>query len=129
MVGSGIAPNFLYHKTYAFYMDHKALMISVGTLFFWWLTSALLNYLLTKKTAEEWEEWALKQPKLAFIVELLRAGGLHPSSVLKTFQHYANRKAGTIPESAVLDQILRDPQKRALLLEAIAKPPSEKESK
>lgn len=96
-------------------MDKHTLLISIGAIVFWWLLSASLNYLLTKKTAEEWEEWALKQPKLAFFVELLRAGGMHPSSFLKAAQHYANRKAGTIPESAVFDQLLKDPQKKALL--------------
>lgn len=90
---------------------------------FWALVCAGLNYLSRKKTSEEWEAWALRQPLLALGAELLRAVGIDPKKVPVALKRYAERRAGRVPEdlwdkapvSPALRDVLRDPQKRARL--------------
>ncbi len=94
---------------------------------FWPLVSATLAVLSRKKTAQEWEAWALKSPVLAFLIEVARAAGLDPVKMLSAFKRYADRRAGAIPNeiwerlpvSNALKAHLADPVKRRQL-EALA---------
>lgn len=90
---------------------------------FWPIVSATLAVLSRKKTAQEWETWALKSPVLAFLIEVARAAGLDPIKVLSAFKRYADRRAGAIPSeiwerlpvSNALKAHLADPAKRRQL--------------
>lgn len=85
------------------------------------VVSAVLNTLSRKKTADEWEAWALRQPALALVAEIVRAVGADPKKVLIAIKRYADRRVGVIPAdiwtslpvSPGLQSALRDPAKRA----------------
>lgn len=101
------------------------------------LVTALGNVALRKRTAEEWAEWAMKKPFLAFIIEFMRAAGLDPIGMVKAGYRYAARRAGKVPEGALkasglpegLKKALENPETRALLAEMVeagkVKPKSE----
>ncbi len=106
-------------KLLAFYREHEALL----NFLFWPLLTALLNILLKKKSAEEWERWAMSKPLGAFFVEVLRAVGLDPSKITLAFQRYAARKVQKVPDdlfdrlplSPTLKEALRDPELRGFV--------------
>lgn len=90
---------------------------------FWPLASATLAVLSRKKTAQEWETWALKSPVLAFLIEVARAAGFDIVKMFSAFKRYADRRAGAIPSeiwerlpvSNGLKAHLADPVKRRQL--------------
>lgn len=90
---------------------------------FWPIVSATLAVLSRKKTAQEWEAWALKSPVLAFLIEVARAAGLDLVKIFGAFKRYADRRAGAIPSeiwerlpvSNALKAHLADPVKRRQL--------------
>ena len=86
----------------------------------WPLISAVINALMRKRTAEEWEKWALAKPSLALLVQLTRALGWDMKSVGHAFQLYAERKAGeSRAPVAVPPDLLKDPVKAKMLNEFI----------
>lgn len=96
----------------AFLMQHHEW---VCALLLWPILSATVNVMLRKKTPEEWEQWALSKPVLAFGVEVCRAAGLDPVKLLTAFQRLAARRAGQVPADAVRAAGLPEPLKKALL--------------
>lgn len=112
-------------------MQYKPAFMLFMALIGWPFISALLNVLMRKKTAEEWEAWALQRPFTALLVELARVYGVDLKKQAVVLQRYAERKAGKIPEDALasgttavpasIAAILADPQKRALLEKAAEK--------
>jgi hypothetical protein len=72
----------------------------------WPLISAVVNGLLRKKSAQEWEMWALQKPGLALGVELGRAMGVEPSKIIVAFQRYAARRAGETPKDVIATSTL-----------------------
>lgn len=90
---------------------------------FWPIVSATLAVLSRKKTAQEWETWALKSPVLAFLIEIARAAGFDIVKMMSAFKRYADRRAGAIPNeiwerlpvSNALKAHLADPAKRRQL--------------
>ena len=55
-----------------------------------YLLSGILNLATRKKSAEDWVAFCEKSPRLAAIIRLMRAAGLHPAkvitSILQLFQ-------------------------------------------
>lgn len=102
----------------AFVIQHKSILLG---LIFWPLITAVMNVMLRKKTAEEWEAWAMAKPALAFVVEVLRAAGLDPAKLLVAFQRYAQRRAGVVPEDAIRASKLPPVIQKALLDPATVK--------
>jgi hypothetical protein len=95
-----------------FVIQHKSILLG---LIFWPLITAVMNVMLRKKTAEEWEAWAMAKPALAFLVEVLRAAGLDPSKLMVAFQRYAQRRSGVVPEDAIRMSKLPPVVQKALL--------------
>lgn len=93
-------------------IQHKSILLG---LIFWPLITAVMNVMLRKKTAEEWEAWAMAKPALAFLVEVLRAAGLDPSKLMIAFQRYAQRRSGVVPEDAIRMSKLPPVVQKALL--------------
>lgn len=87
----------------------------------WPILSALMNVALRKKTPQQWEEWALSKPWLAFFIEGSRAAGVDPFKMLQAFHRLAQRRAGVIPEDAVRVSSLPAPLKAALQNPALLK--------
>jgi hypothetical protein len=89
----------------------------------WPLLSALINLAFHRKTAAEWEAWALRKPGLAFFVELSRANGWDIGKNLRLIQRFAARRAGRVPDDAwdrlpvspAVRTALRDPHLRGAL--------------
>lgn len=50
----------------------------------WFLVTAVINYLLRTKTAEQWEELAQRSPRYAAFAKMLRAIGLDPVKLLQS---------------------------------------------
>lgn len=93
-----------------FSANHPILLIY----FFWPLVTALLSIAMRRKLPEKWQAWAMKYPKLAFVIELLKAWGLNLPKVFELMQRYAMRKAGESPEAAWKMSTLPEPLKKAL---------------
>lgn len=123
------------------YVTYKPTLMVLMAIVGWPLISAVLNLALRKKTAEQWEAWALAKPGLAFLLELMRALGVDPKKAMKAFHNYAQRQAGNVPAGAIAAAVatpgmppavvalLNDPTKMKLLEEAAQKlaagPPKE----
>lgn len=95
-----------------FLVQHQSILLG---LVFWPLLTAVMNIMLRKKSAAEWEAWAMSKPALALLVEMLRALGLDPAKLLLAFQRFAQRRAGVIPADAVRASGLPPSVQRALL--------------
>ena len=95
-----------------FLLQHQSILLG---LLFWPLITALMNVMLRRKTAEEWERWAMSKPALAFLVEMSRAAGVDPTKVLIAFQRYAKRRAGVVPDGAIRSLGLPPLVQKALL--------------
>lgn len=104
----------------SFLLQYHELVISLLVLP---LITALGNIALRKKTAEEWDKWAMSKPLLAFAIEFMRAAGFDPIGMLKAMYRYSTRKSGKIPADAALPPALKkalsDPATRALLTELV----------
>ena len=106
-------------KLLAFYREHETLL----NFLFWVLLTAGLNTLLKKKTAEEWERWAMSKPLGAFFIEVLRAAGVDPAKITLAVQRYSARKVQKLPDdlfdrlpvSPALKEALRDPELRGFV--------------
>ena len=107
-------------------LKYKPMALVFMALVGWPLVSAILNVLIRRKSPEEWEKWALQKPKLAFVIEVLRAMGVDPQKALIAAQRYANRKSGQVPSDLKglppsVAGLLSDPQKLELLEKAAQK--------
>ena len=71
------------------------------TMVLWHLLTALLNAALRRRSAKEWENWALQRPLGAFVVELLRALGLDLPKAVVAFQRFLARRSGQVPGDAL----------------------------
>lgn len=80
----------------------------------WPLISAILNSASRRAAIQRWEAWALKYPKLAFLLEVSRALGLDLNKLVDIMARYAARKAGHIPPDALIKMNL-PPELRAAL--------------
>jgi len=96
----------------AFLVHNQGLIMG---LLVWPFITAVMNVALRKKSPEQWEAWALSKPVLAFVIEVMRAGGIDPFKLLQAVQRYAQRRAGVIPADAVRVSSLPEPLKAALL--------------
>lgn len=100
----------------SFVIQHQDVLLG---LVFWPLITASINVMLRRKTAEEWEAWAVSKPVLAFLVEVSRAAGFDPAKLLIAGQRYAQRRAGVVPAEALratklppaVQKALSDPEK------------------
>lgn len=50
----------------------------------WFVVTAVINYLMRTKTAEQWEALAEKNPRYAAIARLLRAVGVDPVKLIES---------------------------------------------
>ncbi len=93
-----------------------AFMAIVG----WPVVSAIINVMLMKHSAPEWEAWAMKHPTLALVESVVfRASGWNVTKILPALKDYADRKSGRLPANAppvmarlpkVLLEALQDPE-------------------
>lgn len=102
------------NATLQFLLAHRDWLI-------WPLLSALLAVLSRKKTAQEWEAWALQQPVGALVIEVARAAGFDLPKIFVALKRYSDRRAGKVAEDAFarlpvsesLRKTLADPAARA----------------
>lgn len=81
----------------------------------WQVISAFINLAFYKRTATEWEAWALKKPGFALFVELCRANGWDVAKNIRLFQRFGDRQFGQMP-AVDLDRLPIPPLlKRAIL--------------
>lgn len=70
----------------------------------WFVVTAIINYLMRTKTAEEWEALAHKSPRYAALARLLRAVGLDPVKLLQSLVDFvrgeAQRRTGSCSEAS-----------------------------
>lgn len=111
-----------FEQLLSFAMKSKPVIAVLMGLFGWQLLTGVVSVLTKRKTAEKWEAWAMTKPGLAFVVECLRASGLDPQKLLNSVDRYAKRRAGILPDAAVIAACppairaaLEDPAKRAAL--------------
>lgn len=111
------------------YLEHsKAVFILFMTVIGWPLLSAVLNRALKKGDPKKWEEWALKRPYTALIIDLLRAFGTDTTKATNSLQQFAERRAGVLPDNYVMANLpasvrdaLKDPKRMDMLMTAARK--------
>lgn len=89
-------------------------LIANAPVLVWPVATALLSVAIKRGLPEKWEAWALKYPKLAFCLELMKAWGWDLPKTAVLAQRYAQRRAGQVPEDAYNLSTLPEPLKRAL---------------
>lgn len=65
----------------------------VGVITAWAVLSAVLNLLLSVKSAEEWVAWGDQNPKLHFVVQTMRTLGVDPVTFLTHLVDLVKTKA------------------------------------
>lgn len=80
----------------------------------WPLLTAFLSVAIRRRLPEKWEAWAMKNPKLAFLIELAKAWGFNLPKIFELARRYTARMAGELPEAAIKASTLPEPLKKAL---------------
>lgn len=82
----------------------------------WFVLTAIVNYLLRTKTAEEWEQLAQKSPRYAAFARMLRAIGLDPVKLIQAAIDFvrgeAQKRVGTVCEQAPLAEACSEKQQQ-----------------
>lgn len=103
-----------------FVIDHQEVILF---LLVYPVVTAVFNYLGTRKTDEQWEQWALQKPFLAFLISLSRSIGVDPFGFMRAFRDYTRRKAGQLPAGTklppALEAVWNDPAKREVIEKAL----------
>lgn len=103
-----------------FVIDHQEVILF---LLVYPVITAVFNYLGTRKTDEQWEQWALQKPFLAFLISLSRSIGVDPFGFMRAFRDFSRRRAGQLPTGAkmppALEAVWNDPAKREVIEKAL----------
>jgi hypothetical protein len=75
----------------------------------WFVLTAIVNFLMRTKTAEQWEQLAQKSPRYAAFARLLRAVGVDPVKLVKSAVDFVRgeahkRGAGHEPKASKVDK-------------------------
>jgi len=79
----------------------------------WFAVTAVVNYLMRTKTAEEWEKLAERSPRYAAIARMLRAIGLDPVKLLQSLVDFVrgeSQKRLGLPAEARSDEAQKAPE-------------------
>lgn len=80
----------------------------------WPAATAVLTWVAKRKKFEEWEQWALKRPGGALVLELLGAFGVDVPKIKKVLLRYSARKTGELPADAQRVASLPEPLRKIL---------------